>query len=80
MQASYDNKKNPFKSFSIKIFPYRSVEQVLSSNNVVQKKYSDGTTVNYEYQYFDTGLPKEARQITISGSNSVVRTIEFYYE
>jgi hypothetical protein len=80
MQATYDQNTNPYHALGMTLYPFRRKEQVLSKNNIVQEKYSDGTSVSYEYTYYSNGLPKGATIATASLNGGVSRMVEFLYE
>lgn len=59
-EATYDDHPNPFQFIGIYAVPYYDNNSGLSRNNVVTLTASNGTTVQYQYQYCSNGWPMSA--------------------
>jgi hypothetical protein len=76
-QYSYDNRPNPFFSQDQLYFILGS-DLCLNKNNQIQVKYNSGGILNYNYDYYSNGLPKQASiQFNINPSISY---LNFFYE
>jgi hypothetical protein len=79
-EITYDANPNPYHSFGMSLYSLKNIEQVLSKNNIVQQRFSNGSVFNYQYAYFSNRYPKDVF-VTVTSPNAIPnREFHFTYE